>query len=428
MHRIGSRVALCEIKSIQENSMLRHPKTLQIQNFNYELPESRIAQYPLAIRDESKLLVFENEQIRDRVFYDLHEELPSDTLLVFNDTKVVQVRLQFERATGGKIEVFCLEPAVHEDIQLGMGRQGEATWNCLLGNARKWNEEALTASRCWQHAYVCVTATKIKAIGEQFQIHFSWIPAHFSFAEMLEHIGLIPLPPYMKRQAGEEDRMRYQTVYARQSGAVAAPTAGLHFTDRVFVSLNEKGVERQFLTLHVGAGTFKPVKADVMENHEMHSEEIYIEKSLIIRLIEQPKVVAVGTTSMRSLESLYWLGVHLSDQANINKTELYVGQWDPYELPQGISVKTALESILNYLNHHNTEFIHARTSLMIAPSYPFKMVDGLITNFHQPESTLLLLISAFIGDKWKQLYDHALKNDYRFLSYGDSSLLWRANG
>lgn len=404
--------------------MLRHPKTLQIQDFSYELPDAKIAQHPLQNRDESKLLVFQAGNVEDKQFFNLPELLDSNALMVFNDTKVVQVRLQFERATGSKIEVFCLEPAQNMDIQIAMAQQGEATWKCMVGNAKKWKEDFLEASRSWQHAHVSVKATKVGVEGDQFLIHFQWIPAHFTFAEMLEHIGLIPLPPYMKRSAEDDDKMRYQTVYAKQAGAVAAPTAGLHFTDRVFQALDAKGIERRFLTLHVGAGTFRPVKATEMEGHEMHAEEIYIEKALITRLLDSPQVVAVGTTSMRSLESLYWLGVRLLSNHPMGD-DLQIGQWDPYELPQEISVKNALQAVLDYLNQRQTSFIHAKTSLMIAPGYPFKLVDGLVTNFHQPESTLLLLISAFIGEDWRKIYNHALAHDYRFLSYGDSSLLWR---
>ncbi len=407
--------------------MLRHPKTLQIQDFNYDLPEARIAQHPLKNRDESKLLVYNRGVVEDKQFFQLPEMLASDALMVFNDTKVVQVRLQFERPTGGKIEVFCLEPADHVDIQLAMAQQGEATWKCMVGNAKKWKEDFLHATRAWQHAHVSVTATKVGMEGDQFLIHFKWTPGHFTFAEMLEHIGLIPLPPYMKRQAEDDDKMRYQTVYAKQSGAVAAPTAGLHFTERVFQDLDAKGVERRFLTLHVGAGTFRPVKAAEMQGHEMHAEEIYIEKALISRLLDKPKVVAVGTTSMRSLESLYWLGARLMDANHSMGEDLQIGQWDPYELPSEVSVKSALQAVLDYLNERQTSFIHARTSLMIAPGYQFKLVDGLVTNFHQPESTLLLLISAFIGEDWRKIYEHALTNEYRFLSYGDSSLLWRSS-
>ncbi|MDP2187297.1 MAG: S-adenosylmethionine:tRNA ribosyltransferase-isomerase [Sphingobacteriaceae bacterium] len=396
-----------------------HPADLSISNFSYDLPQARIAQHPLAQRDQSKLLQYQQSVISDHRFTDLPNLLPSDALLLFNNTRVVQARLLFRKESGGLIELFCLEPILPSpEVQTAMQATTEAEWLCLVGNNKRWKSGMLQM----EHEGMLLQAERVAAQGEGYRIRFSWSPADRSFAEILQAFGNIPLPPYLQREAEADDSKRYQTVYARFDGAVAAPTAGLHFTQAVFDGLQTKGIGRQELTLHVGAGTFKPVKAETMAGHEMHREEIVVTKSLLQRLLtHQGPIIPVGTTSLRTLESLYWMGCMLQpSDARLPEP----GQFTAYELAAALSTEEALARLLQWLEARQLEQVIAYTAIMIAPGYRFKLAKALITNFHQPQSTLLLLIAAAVGEQWKRIYEHALQHDYRFLSYGDSSLLW----
>ena len=399
-----------------------NPKNLAIKDFVYELPDERIAKFPLAERDQSKLLYYKNHRIADHTFTDLPGLLPAGSLLVFNNTKVVQARLIFHKETGGAVEIFCLEPvAPHREVQLAMQQTESCTWKCLVGNNKRWKTGALKLAFEGGE----VTAERQAQQEGHFLIRFTWTPTELTFAEVLERCGRLPLPPYLNRELTPEDRTRYQTIYAHHEGAVAAPTAGLHFTDKVMAQLKAKGIDSSYLTLHVGAGTFKPVKADTMEAHEMHAEQLMVSQQVVEQLLQhlgQP-LIPVGTTSMRSLESLYWLGTLLLQQPNLKPEELHVTQWLPYETSTPPAASQALQALLDYMARHQTEHLHASTQIIIAPGYTFRICSGLVTNFHQPESTLLLLVAALIGEDWKQVYRHALDNNYRFLSYGDSSLL-----
>ncbi|WP_276498207.1 S-adenosylmethionine:tRNA ribosyltransferase-isomerase [Pontibacter litorisediminis] len=398
------------------------PKKLAIKDFVYELPEERIAKFPLPERDQSQLLLYRQGQIADHTFTDLPQLLPPHTLLVFNDTKVVQARLLMQKETGGLVEIFCLEPvAPHREVQLAMQQTGGSTWKCLVGNNKRWKSGPVVLQ---------FDGGELQAVREaqqegHFLIRFTWQPAELPFAEVLERCGRLPLPPYLNRDLTPDDHTRYQTIYANQQGAVAAPTAGLHFTDRVMEALKAQGTDTAYLTLHVGAGTFKPVKADTMEAHEMHAEQLYLTKSILERLLHQQgnPVIPVGTTSMRSLESIYWLGAKVLAQPDLPQQELHVSQWQAYESINPPAASEALQALLHFMEQLNIDHLHASTQIIIAPGYTFRMCHGLVTNFHQPESTLLLLVSALIGENWRKVYQHALQHGYRFLSYGDSSLL-----
>lgn len=408
-------------------AMPAHPKYLKIKDFTYPLPEERIARFPLPERSASKLLVYKAGNIQDQVFTSLPDLLPRQALLVFNNTRVVQARLFFQRATGSIIEVFCLEPvAPSAEMQLAMQQTQACTWNCLVGNAKKWKEPELTLTLpLTNQESGHLTVRKGQRVGDSYHIHFSWTPASLTFAEILEKAGNLPLPPYLHRSATEADRQTYQTVYARQEGAVAAPTAGLHFTQALLGDLEARHIPTLEVTLHVGAGTFKPVKAEDMAGHSMHGEEIYVGAGAIDRLLGQlPRpIIPVGTTSLRTLESLYWLGLRLLQEPDLTPGQLHVPQWLPYEESEEIAPAAALQALLDFLARHQLDHIRATTQLLIAPGYRFKLVSGLVTNFHQPESTLLLLVAALIGEDWRKVYAHALGEGYRFLSYGDSSLL-----
>jgi S-adenosylmethionine:tRNA ribosyltransferase-isomerase len=402
--------------------MHTNPKNLAIKDFVYELPDERIAKFPLPERDQSKLLYYKNHTIADHSFSDLPSLLPAGSLLVFNNTRVVQARLIFHKETGGAVEIFCLEPVKpHREVQLAMQQTRSCTWKCLVGNNKRWKEGPL---KIFFEGGV-VTAEREAQQEGHFLIRFTWTPADLTFAEVLERCGRLPLPPYLNRELTPEDRTRYQTIYAHHEGAVAAPTAGLHFTDKVMAQLQAQGIESTYLTLHVGAGTFKPVKADTMEAHEMHAEQLMVSKQVVKQLLQhlgQP-LIPVGTTSMRSLESLYWLGTLLMQQPELRPDALHVTQWLPYETSTPPATAEALQVLLNYMDRHHIDHLHASTQIIIAPGYTFRVCSGLVTNFHQPESTLLLLVAALIGEDWKEVYRHALDHDYRFLSYGDSSLL-----
>lgn len=405
------------------------PRTLSIKDFGYLLPEKRIAKYPLAERDASKLLIYKDRHITDDVYRNIADHIPNDSLLVFNDTKVVEARLLFQKKTGGIIEIFCLEPhQQYPDITTAMQQHKKVLWHCLIGGASKWKRGQLLEKKIKYNSNdLVLNARYIEKAGESFIIELSWNNPALSFAEVLHLFGAIPLPPYIKRETEASDAERYQTVYAHYEGSVAAPTAGLHFTDTVFENLKEKNIDTGFLTLHVGAGTFKPVKSEIMQDHEMHAEHFTVTKSFIQNLIDHldKNIIAVGTTSLRTLESLYWLGVKHSTVQRQEPPE--ITQWEVYSYNEKtMSSREALEKLFNWMTEKGLKQISAKTQIIIAPGYQFKIVSGLITNFHQPQSTLLLLVAAFIGDNWRKVYDHALESNFRFLSYGDGSLLWGA--
>ncbi len=415
-----------------------HPKNLSIADFTYLLPEERIAKYPLSERDASKLLVYKEGKISEDIYRNISSHIPANSLLVFNNTKVVEARLLFQKPTGAVIEIFCLEP--HEqypDVTSAMLQQAKVLWQCLVGGASKWKRgQALEKRIMHEGKEIILRAAYVEKRTGHFIIELSWSPATLSFAELLHVTGAIPLPPYIKRSAETSDAERYQTVYAQRDGSVAAPTAGLHFTDAVFNELDKKNIDKIFVTLHVGAGTFKPVKSKIMEQHEMHAEFIEVSKDAIEAIrnhLEQP-VIAVGTTSLRTIESLYWLGVKLSMGSSKGSMEpgsgiVQVSQWDPYDLAENtIPPAAALASLLVWMNENNLQKLVAKTQVIIAPGYKTRIAAGLITNFHQPQSTLLLLVAALVGQDWKTIYDYALQHDFRFLSYGDGNLLWVNQG
>jgi S-adenosylmethionine:tRNA ribosyltransferase-isomerase len=403
-----------------------HIASLRIVDFSYPLPSERIAHFPLEQRDASKLLVYEGGRLTDSQFQALPSHLPEETTLVLNDTRVIEARIIFQKETGGRIELFCLEPD-GAPLEQALQQQGSARWRCLIGGASKWKPgQVLEKTLAFPEGPVQLTARYEGREGEAFLIHFSWEGAPLPFVEILHRAGAMPLPPYIKRVAAIEDADRYQTVFSRHDGSVAAPTAALHFTPAIFEVLAQKGIRPQYLTLHVGAGTFKPVKTEWVAEHAMHGEPFVVSRSFLEALLSAKKIVAVGTTSLRSLESLYWLGLKLKGEAIPE-----LGQWEAYALAERHGhppFSESLENLIKWMEQRALEELHCRTSLLIMPGYRFHLPQGLITNFHQPQSTLLLLIAAFVGEDWKKIYAHALENDYRFLSYGDSSLLWRADG
>ncbi len=405
-----------------------HPKDLSISEFTYNLPEERIAKYPLPHRDESSLLIYKNEKIVRDIYKNLADYVPPHSLLVFNNTKVVEARLLFQKSTGSTIELFCLDPdEIYPDITTAMLQKEKVQWNCLVGGAKKWKDEILVQQINQNGQTIILQAKKIAKKKDCFLIELSWNDAALSFAELLHLAGYIPLPPYLNRKAEEMDKERYQTIYAQQDGSVAAPTAGLHFTPSLFDKLHSKNIEHDFVTLHVGAGTFKPVKAATMQNHEMHAEWMDVSQELIKKLIDQlpATIIAVGTTSLRTIESLYWLGVKIKMQPDISPDQLELAQWDPYDLKlQEVETNDALNCLLQWMRQHQLQRLITRTQIIIAPGYTLKVAKALITNFHQPQSTLLLLIAAITGDNWKKIYQYALDHDFRFLSYGDGCLLF----
>jgi len=396
----------------------------KISQYNYHLPEEKIAQYPLPQRDTSKLLVYQSGEIIDSAFQNCVDFLPENSLLIFNNTRVIHARIVMHKATGAQIEIFCLEPIAPANYEENFAAQGECEWQCIVGNAKKWKDETLYIDCELHNQPVRFSATKISANESGFCIRFSW-NANISFSEILETIGQIPIPPYLNRNCEDSDLQHYQTTYAKHEGSVAAPTAGLHFTPAIFEKLKKHSMHIAEVTLHVGAGTFKPVKTELYTEHAMHHEYCIVPRLLIATLAGHKGArIAVGTTSVRTLESLYWLGVKLCENpegsANIDELE----QWEAYRLPQHISLHNSMTALLEYCTHNNCNELRFFTQIMIVPGYTFRVVTGLFTNFHQPQSTLLLLISAFIGENWKALYEHALTHNYRFLSYGDSSLLF----
>lgn len=403
------------------------PALIRASDFNYELPNERIAFKPMPVRHGSRLLFWQHGVIRDKQFKDIHQFLPENSLLVFNNTKVIAARMFFKKKTGGQIELFLLEPANGVLPGIALQQIGESNWNCMVGGVKKWkNDEPIFALVEIQGKYIEVAARLNGKQGNYFNVCFQW-NAQVSFSEIIEYTGKIPLPPYIKRDASVDDINRYQTIYAKHEGSVAAPTAGLHFTEEVFKSLSEKNIAVDNLTLHVGAGTFKPVTAETIADHEMHEEFIEVDRSLIEKLISNKGITtAVGTTSLRTLESLYWLGVKYYHEKPIISTHLHLKQWENLSLQSQftMSKEEALTSLLDYMNTRSINKLIGSTGICITPGYQFKVANALITNFHQPQSTLLLIIAAIAGHEWKNIYSHALQNEYRFLSYGDSSLLY----
>jgi S-adenosylmethionine:tRNA ribosyltransferase-isomerase len=411
--------------------MYMHPKQISIKEYSYSLPEEKIATYPLSKRDDSKLLIYEEGNISEDIYLNIDSYIPANSLLVFNDTKVIEARLLFIKPSGGTVEIFCLEP--HEqypDITAAMSERGAVQWKCLVGGASKWKHGQILEKRIvYQHHEIILHGTYKEKRTDHFVIYLSWLPRTLTFAEILQYAGAVPLPPYIKRDAEPRDAERYQTIYAEEAGSVAAPTAGLHFTSHIFEKLRKKNVQTGFVTLHVGAGTFKPVKTETIADHEMHAEFIDVSLKTIENIYKnlEGTIVAVGTTSLRTIESLYWIGVKLkkeNKQSTIN-THAGLSQWEAYdELPQDIPATIALQSLLEWMRKNKLGRLMTKTQIIIVPGYKAKVVTGLVTNFHQPGSTLLLLVAALIGEDWKRVYDYALTNQFRFLSYGDGSLLW----
>ena len=392
-------------------------KQINISDYNYNLPDERIAKFPLEKRDSSKLLTYVSGNVSTNVFSSLPEILPANSCLVFNNTRVIQARLEFFKSTGSRIEIFCLEPQEPSSYELSLSSTQSCVWKCMIGNLKKWKGEVLKKEVGADN--LVLEAERLETNGNTSYIKFSWNNG-VSFAEVLDLLGELPIPPYLNRKTQESDKTTYQTVYSKVKGSVAAPTAGLHFTPEVISALHDKGIKTMELTLHVGAGTFQPVKAEEIGGHAMHAEKVEVSKEFIQNLIENlGNIVAVGTTSVRTLESLYYLGVQLHN----GDTSLLVNQWEPYESEKVLSARESLEAILNYMEETQSNILYATTQIMIVPGYKFNIVNVLITNFHQPKSTLLLLLAAFVGEKWRELYEYALNNDYRFLSYGDSSVL-----
>lgn len=405
--------------------MSNKTQQIRIEEYDYPLPDERIAKFPLAKRDESKLLLYKDGQVSESVFKHIADYLPAGSLLVYNNTRVIQARLLFQKATGARIEVFCLEPAEPHDYALIFQQTERCSWICLVGNLKKWKDGLLTKKETIQGEEVILSAEKKESHGDSHRIEFTWNNPKYTFADLLDAAGVLPIPPYLHRETEKSDLVTYQTVYSKIKGSVAAPTAGLHFTPEVLADVDAHGIGREEVTLHVGAGTFKPVKSETIEGHEMHTEFISVRRSSIERIQKNlGKIIAVGTTSVRTLESLYYIGVKLASHPDATSEELVVNQWMPYEAENNrIPVAEALQHILDYLDRHQADKLVTATQIIIAPGYEFKIVRGIITNFHQPKSTLLLLISAFVKGNWRTIYDYALSHDFRFLSYGDSSLL-----
>lgn len=402
---------------------MKNPKEIKIDDFVYALPDERIAKYPLPKRDESKLLIYNKGKITESIFNEVPKMLAGNELVVFNNTKVIQARLHFKKQTGALIEIFCLEPASPNDYVLSFQQNKTCTWYCLIGNLKKWKGGVLEHTLVVGNVEVTLFAELKSQHNTSFEVQFSWNNEQITFSDILESFGELPIPPYLNRKTESRDNETYQTVYSKIKGSVAAPTAGLHFTESVLNDLRRKNIDLQEVTLHVGAGTFRPVKSEYMEQHDMHTEYISVSRQTIEALLAHKcEVLAVGTTSVRTIESLYYIGAKLLNQ-DIANDLICVKQWEPYEVVYELTPQESLQSILDYMQKNNLTVLNAATQIIIAPSYEFHFVKKMITNFHQPKSTLLLLVSAFVGGDWKNIYDYALTHDFRFLSYGDSSLL-----
>ena len=409
------------------------PYEIDINEYDYELPDERVAKYPLPQRDASKLLIFKDGAIRHQLFRELPLQLPEQSLLVFNNTRVIHARLHFTLPSGRGLEILCLEPLTPQDYQQNLSSNHTVHWKCLVGGNRKWKSGEISTTINTPTGEVVLTAHRTERLDGPFRIAFSWDNTQISFGELLAAGGIIPLPPYLNRESESSDSDRYQTVYAEPEGSVAAPTAGLHFTESVFEQLTARNIERGFVTLHVGAGTFKPVTTDRLGEHDMHRESIFVERKLVDQLVtrleQNAPIIPVGTTSMRTLESLYWLGVRLHRGIAVPEQGFTINQWEPYELEASAypTAGESLKALQNFMEVQQLDLLEGYTQLLIAPGYPSRLVSGLITNFHQPRSTLLLLVASLIGEQWQQVYQYAMENDFRFLSYGDSSLLWRSS-
>jgi S-adenosylmethionine:tRNA ribosyltransferase-isomerase len=411
-----------------------HPKNISIQDYTYNLPIDKIANYPLETRDNSKLLVYKNKTIEQDIYKNIASHLPNNSFVIFNNTKVIEARLLFETVAGKAIEIFCLEPhQMYVDISMAMAQQQKIVYKCLVGGAKKWKQnEPLVKEIISQEGSFFITANCIEKLQDCFAIELSWSIEQATFAQVLQLAGQMPLPPYINRNVEENDSNTYQTIYAKNKGSVAAPTAGLHFTNDILQSFSAKNISTNFVTLHVGAGTFKPVKASTMQEHVMHSEYIDVSLLFLISLLENlsQTIVCVGTTSLRTIESLYWIGVKIinSKHKNLSKNEeenlLIINQWDAYEMQTTATKQQAIEAIVDYLQEHNLERLLTKTQIIIAPSYKLQIANVLITNFHQPQSTLILLVAAIVNNSWKDIYNYALENDFRFLSYGDGCILF----
>lgn len=403
--------------------MKTEAQNLFIKDYDYNLPPEKIAEFPLKERDQSKLLIYKNGTITDDHFFNLQNYVPEKSTLILNNTRVIEARILFQKTTGGVIEIFCLEP-LKQTIEQALSSTEKVQWQCLIGGASKWKAGQILQKKILiADEDIMLNAKYISKQTDSFTIEFFW-ETHHSFAEILHAAGAIPLPPYIKRNATEEDKERYQTIFSKQEGSVAAPTAALHFTKTVFKKLAEKNIDAAYITLHVGAGTFKPVKTETVAEHEMHKEPFTITVDVLKKIVSSNNIIAVGTTSLRTLETIYWLGVKLKN--GLIKEEWILQQWEAYELEKkspNISVEESVTALINWLEKNHQTELHCQTGLIIVPGYHFKIPDAIITNFHQPQSTLLLLVSAFIGEDWRKVYRHALENDYRFLSYGDSSYL-----
>lgn len=403
---------------------MEETKHIKISDYNYPLPDERIAKFPLPVRDQSKLLVYRHGEVSETCFTSLPDYLEAGELMIFNNTKVIQARLHFRKETGALIEIFCLEPIQPNDYVLNFQQTSHAAWLCMIGNLKKWKEGSLHKEMSVKGHAITLTATRGECRGTSHWVDFTWDNPEITFADILEVFGELPIPPYLNRETQESDKETYQTVYSKIKGSVAAPTAGLHFTERVLQALRDKGVDLEEVTLHVGAGTFKPVKSEEIEGHEMHTEYISVNRQTIEKLIAHGgKAIAVGTTSVRTLESLYYIGVTIASHPDAGQEELHVRQWQPYETHPTMTTVESLQQILDYMKRHELEALHTSTQIIIAPGYTYHIVQKMVTNFHQPQSTLLLLVSAFVKGDWRTIYDYALAHDFRFLSYGDSSLL-----
>ena len=397
---------------------------IDLKEYDYDLPEKKIAQYPLEERDGSRLLIFKNNNISEDIFRNIDNHIPPGSLLVFNNTKVIRARLIFRKESGARIEVLCLEPLSPGDYEMSFSSKNNVEWKCLIGNVRKWKDQIISATFSSNGKHFKLLAEKIIPEGDAWRIRFSWDAHDLTFGDVVESMGHVPLPPYLNRPDEAQDIIRYQTIYAQVNGSVAAPTAGLHFTKDVIKKLLIKDIKTTQLTLHVGAGTFQPVKSDNILEHQMHSEHFFISAGTIEMILKHTgSVLAIGTTSVRTIESLYWLGIKLMDNPLTSPDALYLGQWEAYSLKNNLQASQSLETILLWMQRNKLTHLHAPTRTIIIPGYDFKITKGMVTNFHQPKSTLLLLISAWVGKDWKRIYNFALDNDFRFLSYGDSSLL-----
>ena len=398
-------------------------RNININDYNYDLPDEKIAKYPLDERDMSKLLVFDGDKIEEDRFRNISTHLPAGSLLLFNDTKVINARMIFEKETGARIEVFCLDPISPSDYAQAFAQNGRCSWKCLVGNSKKWKDGRLKKSIIVDGKNLDLYITRVREIGNSFEILFEWDNPDICFSQIIDVAGNIPIPPYLNRSSEDIDKVRYQTVYSHYQGSVAAPTAGLHFTERVMGDLKKCNIQSDAVTLHVGAGTFQPVKTDNAAEHEMHTEHFIVKRTTIEKIVQYlGNITITGTTTVRTVESLFCVGAQIFENKDVDAEEFHVSQWEAYEYKDKYDVREILENLLSWMTAKGLEYIRCATQIMIVPGFRFRITDRLITNFHQPKSTLLLLLSAFIGDEWRKVYGYALENNFRFLSYGDSCL------